>query len=139
MNGKDRIARYEANAPTQTVVFTCEAGHVTEVLFHVQVKELPAQWDCKVCHKPARFAASVTPQSDEKVPDPRRGYVDPSVLNPVVEDTQSKFIPSPTDFFTPEHHAAVRARRTEAELEALLEERLAILRATGSAGRPLDS
>lgn len=137
MTGKDRVARYEASAPTQKVVFVCEAGHVTEKRFHVQVKELPSQWDCATCHKPAKFAASVTPQSDETVPDPRRGYVDPNVLHAgeeEQEDALEQKSPTPDysgGFFTPEHHAALRARRTEAELEALLQERLTILRTRG--------
>lgn len=143
MSGKDRVARYEANAPTQTVLFVCEAQHSTEVKFHAQVTELPPQWDCSSCHKPARFVASVTPQSDEVVPDPRRGYVDPSVLNPEQDedtDVYKGLLPREKySHFTPEHHAALRARRTEEELEALLAERLAILRSRGLGETSLDS
>ena len=104
----------EGVAPAQTVAhyYHCPAGHVIMLRFAHDADEVPATWDCPKCGR--------TAHQDETTA--RR------------EATRGGTLA----LFSPRSHAAGKThwdmlleRRTVAELEDLLEERLALLRARG--------
>ena len=93
-------------AETREVSYRCPAGHTFVVRFFAEAEVIPHRWDCRTC---AASAKTDDPASEE-VPTSRRGL------------GRSK---------TPWQQ--LRERRSIAELEALLEERLGLLRAVGEA------
>lgn len=127
---------YQVSAPMKVVSYLCAQKHVTEVRFHVQVEKIPQTWACERCHQKARFIGVYSPHSDERVPDPRRGYVDQSLYGED-DDTDLRFAPESerekfgSGAFTKEHFEALMSRRSKEELEDLLASRLAKLRESG--------
>lgn len=117
-----------AGAPTVEVLYMCEGKHVTPVVFHAQVKDFPKQWDCKVCHKNAKYVASSHIPTDEYVPDPKK------LSSELREPTDAEIDEAAGESFTNRgnftfgHLQALRERRSQEELESLLKERLEILR-----------
>jgi hypothetical protein len=93
-------------AETRDVTYRCPSGHTFEVRFFAGAEVVPRRWECRSCDAHAR---TNDPRSEE-VPDSRR-----------------RLGPSKTAW------QMLRERRTLAELEILLDERLRLLRATGAA------
>lgn len=89
-------------AESLTVTYTCPAGHSFEIRLSAEADVVPATWECRRCGA----AAPTQHRGALEVPVPRRS------------GAASK---------TPWQQ--LRERRTIAELEALLEERLGLLRA----------
>jgi hypothetical protein len=94
-------------AETQDVTYRCPSGHTFVTRFFAGAEVVPHRWDCRTCNAPAQ---TDDPKSGEVVPTSRRDL------------GRSK---------TP--WQMLRERRTLAELESLLEERLGLLRAAGGA------
>lgn len=96
--------REETPAVAKELTYTCLAGHTTVVTLWEHA-DVPENWKCRVC---SRFA-----------------------VLPGVEDAETgPWRPSTVPYWEPKSHIdQLHERRTHAELEALLEERLAILRA----------
>jgi RNA polymerase-binding protein len=90
-------------AQTQAVTYRCPDGHVFTVRLFAEAETVPVSWDCRTCGRAARTEAAAA----QEVPVPRRA------------GSASK---------TPWQQ--LRERRSIADLEALLEERLAVLRGT---------
>jgi len=93
-------------APTRRVAYTCGSGHVTSLTFALEAVA-PPTWGCGRCSR------------DGDLTDAGGGPVD---AEPVAVKKPSRT-----------HMDMVRERRTDAELEALLDERLALLRARRAA------
>ena len=93
-------------AETQDVTYRCPSGHTFVTRFFAGAEVVPHRWDCRSCDAQAN---TDDPKSEE-VPTSRRDL------------GRSK---------TP--WQMLRERRTLAELEILLEERLVLLRAAGGA------
>ena len=100
--------------PVETVPhsYHCPAGHVVTLRFAHDADEVPPTWDCPKCGR--------TAHADETTARREAGTGGPIAL------------------FSPRSNAAGKThwdmlleRRTVAELEELLEERLALLRARG--------
>ena len=89
-------------AKSQTVTYQCPAGHTFSIRLFAEAEVIPLMWDCRTCGAPAHTDA---PAATE------------------VPVTASRIGPSPK---TPWQQ--LRQRRSIAELEALLEERLVLLR-----------
>ncbi len=91
--------------------YACDLGHVTDVPFSTQATDLPAVWDCATCLRPAAADG-----------------LDPQVATAAL--TASGMLRNgngkPVSGKTPWQH--VRERRSIAELEVILAERLALLR-----------
>jgi hypothetical protein len=93
-------------ADTRAVTYRCASGHTFVTRFFAGAEVIPHRWDCRSCDAPA---LTDDPHSRE------------------VPDTRRRLGPSKTAW------QMLRERRTIAELEILLEERLRVLRATGAA------
>lgn len=127
------------SAPTIDVMYQCAQSHVSEIKYHAQVTDYPKTIACKRCHKEAKFIASSKTPTDEYIPDPKRLRVDmkgselvedePELIDDLELDSRplSENVPGG---FTFGHLKALKERRTNEELEALLQERLEILRAS---------
>ena len=89
-------------AETQTVTYRCPAGHTFAIRLFAEAEVIPHRWTCRTCG----VAAHTNDAKAQEVPVPGR------------------LGPSPK---SPWQH--LRERRTIAELETLLEERLQMLRA----------
>jgi predicted RNA-binding Zn-ribbon protein involved in translation (DUF1610 family) len=100
--------------PVQTVPYSyhCPAGHVVTLQFAHDAEELPTTWDCPKCGR--------TAHADETTARREAGDGGPLAL----------FSPR-TSVTGKTHWDMLLERRTVAELEELLEERLALLRARG--------
>ena len=97
--------REDAPAVAVTLTYTCREAHETTVRFWEEA-EHPASWKCRVCS-----AFATLPGVD------------------VGDDIERQWRPSHVPFWEPKTHLEqLHERRTEAELEALLEERLTLLR-----------
>lgn len=119
-----------ANAPVVEVLYVCERRHVTVMRFHAQVKDFPKNWNCSTCHTKASYVASANTPTEEHVPDPKKLTVDMLEPEDAFDDTDESFLTiGDKGRFTIGHLKALYERRTPEELEALLQERLAILRA----------
>jgi hypothetical protein len=108
---------YESDAnvePAQTVPFSyhCPAGHVVTLRFAHDAEEVPDVWDCPKCGRIAH--------ADESVARREAGDGGPLALFSPRSNASGKT-----------HWDMLMERRTLAELEELLEERLALLRARG--------
>jgi RNA polymerase-binding protein len=88
-------------AETQSLTYDCPAGHTFAIRFFAEAEVLPLRWDCPTCGKAARTDNAVA----QEVPVVGRPAANPK---------------SPWQ--------QLRERRTIAELEALLAERLQLLR-----------
>lgn len=89
------------NAPSQQVTYRCHDGHATTVRLSVEA-EVPDLWECRTC---SQFASHSTAAPEGAyLPEGRKAFVPRS------------------------HWDQLIARRTIPELEALLEERLQLLR-----------
>jgi hypothetical protein len=89
------------SAETQTVTYRCPDGHTFPVRFYAEAEVVPRRWDCRIC-------GAVAHTDDEVAEDvPVAGRVVGSRKTPWQQ---------------------LRERRTIAELEALLDERLQLLR-----------
>ena len=95
-------------APTQVVTYRCPDGHAFGVRLYAEADVIPRQWECRACGAPA--TTSVIGAVAVPVHNRRLG---PSSKTPWQQ---------------------LRARRSIAELEALLDERLALLRGHGHGG-----
>lgn len=93
-------------AETRDVTYRCASGHTFVTRFFAGAEVVPHRWDCRTCDAPA---LTDDPQSR------------------VVPDSRRRVGPSKTAW------QMLRERRTVAELEILLDERLRLLRATGEA------
>ena len=102
----------EGVVPVQTVPhsYHCPAGHVTTLRFAFDADEVPDVWDCPKCGRTAH--ADVT--AARRAADGRQGL---ALFSPRTASSGKN------------HWDTILERRTLAELEALLEERLQILRA----------
>ena len=89
-------------AETQALTYRCPAGHAFVIRFFVQADVIPRQWDCRTCG----VAAYTDDEAAREVP----------VAGRVVGSRKSPW-------------QQLRERRTIAELETLLDERLQVLRA----------
>ena len=89
-------------APVLNVTYRCPAGHTFDVRLSAEAEVIPLRWDCRTCGA----AAQTDDAAAAEVPVPKRGGASPK---------------------TPWQQ--LRERRTLDELEALLEERLGLLRA----------
>ena len=89
-------------AETQTLTYLCPSGHTFAIRFFVEADVIPRQWDCRAC-------GAVAYTDDEAA---RELPVTGRVAGPRKSAWQQ-----------------LRERRTIAELETLLEERLGLLRA----------
>jgi hypothetical protein len=102
----------EGVAPAETVRkgYHCPAGHVTTLRFSVQADEIPQTWDCPKCGRVAH--------DDSAVADRAAGTV------------QGRALVSPRTSATGKTHwEMLLERRTLADLEVILQERIALLRA----------
>ena len=100
-----------ATAEVRHARYSCDAGHVTDVPFSAEATDLPAVWDCSTCLRPAAadgLAADLRDAAMTAAGAPRNGNGKPAGGK------------------TPWEH--VRERRSIAELEVILDERLALLR-----------
>jgi hypothetical protein len=97
-----RLDDLVAPAETLTVTYSCPAGHTFEIRLFAEADVVPATWECRRCGA----AAPTRHQGAQDLPLPRRTGA-----------------PSKTPW------QQLRERRSIAELEALLEERLDALRA----------
>jgi len=88
-------------APTRLVTYRCQGGHVFGIRLYAEAEAVPTRWDCRACG--ATATTEVTGAVEVPEP-PRRGA---STKTPWQQ---------------------LRERRSIAELEALLDERLALLR-----------
>jgi hypothetical protein len=93
-------------AETRDVTYRCPSGHTFVTRFFAGAEVVPHRWDCSSCDAPA---LTDDPRSRE-IPDSRRR----------LGRSKSAW-------------QMLRERRTIAELEMLLDERLRLLRATGEA------
>ena len=93
-------------AETRAVTYRCASGHTFVTRFFAGAEVVPHRWDCRSCDAPA---LTDDPRSHE------------------VPDTRRRAGPSKTAW------QMLRERRTVAELEILLDERLRRLRAAGAA------
>lgn len=122
-----------ATAPINEVLYQCEKRHVTKRNWHAQVVDFPRTVNCSTCHKDAQFVGSTIEPTDEVVPDPKRlrkGFLEDEFeeTKPEPEEDNRPLNPDSPGGFTAGHLRALHERRTEEELEALLAERLAVLR-----------
>jgi hypothetical protein len=92
-------------AETQAVTYDCPAGHTFAIRFFAEAEVLPLRWDCPTCGEAARTDSAVAQEM-------------PVVGRP------------PANRKSPWQQ--LRERRTIAELEALLDERLQLLRGPGA-------
>jgi RNA polymerase binding protein RbpA len=87
---------------TREVEYRCTYGHVTLLRFAADADEIPTTWDCRCgCSASTDVPGAVAPLLSRRAPLGSKGKT---------------------------HFQMLRERRTLAELEALLEERLAELR-----------
>ncbi len=93
-------------AETRDVTYRCASGHTFVTRFFAGAEVVPHRWDCRSCDA----AAHTDDPKSQEVPDSRRR----------VGSTKTAW-------------QMLRERRTLAELEVLLEERLGLLRAAGGA------
>ena len=93
-------------AETRDVTYRCPSGHGFVIRFFAEAEVIPHWWDCRTCSAPAHTADPAS----ELVPTSRRGV------------GRNK---------TPWQQ--LRERRSIAELEVLLDERLRLLRTVGEA------
>jgi hypothetical protein len=100
--------------PHETVAHTfhCPAGHQTVLRFAWDAEEIPASWDCPKCGRVAH--------ADRDEAAAAASTVDGMALSSPRTTVGGKT-----------HWDMLLERRTTAELESLLEERLALLRARG--------
>ena len=91
-------------AETQALTYHCPAGHTFVIRLFAEAEVIPLRWDCRTCGA----AAHTDNESAEVVPSDRRA----------VANRKSPW-------------QQLRERRTIAELETQLEERLQLLRAHG--------
>lgn len=89
-------------APAQPVTYRCHDGHETTVRLAIDA-EVPDLWECRTCSQSASHSGAAP--EGEFLPEGRKAHVPRS------------------------HWDQLIARRTIPELEALLEERLQLLRA----------
>ena len=115
-------------APFVEVVYMCDGKHVSTIKFHAQVRDYPKSWNCVTCHKKARYIASASTPTDEYVPDPKKLSAEMKSDDDTFNDPSEKTI-SDEGRYTYSHLQALRERRTQEELEALLNARLEALRA----------
>lgn len=115
-------------APTVEVLYVCDAKHVTDIRFHAQVKDFPKTWNCVTCHKKAKYVASANTPTEEYVPDPKKLTADMLDPDDPAEDDDNYLTIGGDGRYTVGHLRALYERRTREELEALLEERLTMLR-----------
>ena len=95
-----------APAETRHVTYQCASGHEFVIRFFAEADVIPYRWDCRTCSAPAH----TDDPAAEVVPTSRRG----------VGRTKTPW-------------QQLRERRSIAELEALLDERLRLLRTVGEA------
>ena len=93
-------------AQTQQITYVCSCGHNFSLRLFAEAETIPLSWDCPTCGAKAR---TETPEAQE-IPVPRRAGS-----------------PSKTPW------QQLLERRSIADLEIILEERLALLRATVAA------
>ena len=89
-------------AETQTLTYRCPAGHTFAIKLYAEAEVIPVRWDCRTCGAPAHTEDAAA----QEVPAAGRAAANPK---------------SPWQ--------QLRERRSIAELETLLEERLGLLRA----------
>jgi hypothetical protein len=93
-------------AETREVTYRCPSGHTFVTRFFAGAEVVPHRWDCRSCDA----AAHTDDPKSQEVPESRRR----------IGSTKTAW-------------QMLRERRTLAELEVLLEERLGLLRAAGGA------
>jgi hypothetical protein len=102
-----------AAAPTVRKGYHCPVGHVTTLRFSVLAEDIPATWDCPKCGRLAHHDSAVAEQE--------------------AGTAQGRALASPRTSATGKTHwEMLLERRTLADLEVILEERLALLRAKGA-------
>lgn len=126
MNNKPQPS--EVYAPTVEVLYICEMKHVTTVKFHAQVKDFPKSWNCGSCHRKNKYIASASTPTDEYIPDPKKMSAELRNDNGDT-DLDEEDVTVGTERYTRGHLQALHERRTNEELEALLQERLEWVRA----------
>lgn len=109
-------------APTARVTYGCPRGHVTTLTIHEEAP-VPPQWDCGTCFATAALTTDVHPERLAEAPAGPSGPRGANAHTPAHEGA----------WFTTNHIQQLHARRTDAELEALLEDRLTALRSRRSA------
>ena len=100
--------------PHETVThrYHCPAGHETVLRFAVEADEVPADWDCPKCGRTA--------------------HADVDTARAIAGGARGLALNSPrTTVGAKTHWDMLLQRRTTEELEALLQERLTLLRARG--------
>lgn len=118
--------RNENLAPTIEVLYICDRKHITTVKYHAQVIDFPRTSNCRQCHEKSKYVASAATPTDEHVPDPKKLSVD---LRGDSEGVEEDDHISNSGRFTSGHLQALHERRTNEELEAILQERLEWVRA----------
>jgi hypothetical protein len=96
----------------RTYAFYCPLGHATTLRFSVEADEIPDTWDCPKCGR----VAHADETSARRLSATSEGL---ALSNPRSEAA------------TKTHWDMLRERRSDAELEELLNERLEQLRSTG--------
>lgn len=98
----------EKPAPRREVTYRCAKGHATTLVFAAEAVP-PGSWDCRTCGLPAALdGAAGGPGGGAVLP----GYRKPGEASTVLKNQIT-------------HWDQLRGRRSLAELEALLKERLA--------------
>ena len=105
----------EGVAPAENVRkgYHCPAGHVTTLRFSVHAEDIPQTWDCPKCGRIAHDDSAIADLAASTVAG--RALVSPRT--------------SPTG---KTHWEMLLERRTLADLEVILEERLSLLRSKGA-------
>lgn len=116
------------NAQITEVYYLCQEQHVTMVKYHSSVKNFPQTARCSTCTFAAHYVGSATLGKGSPVPNPKNSVAEENEIAENAAHQRPNL--KAGDWYTKSHLEALFERRTEEELETLLEARLAKLRAS---------
>lgn len=116
------------NPQVTEVYYLCQEQHVTMVKYHSSVKNFPQKARCSTCTFASNYVGSVVLGKGSPVPNPKNSIAE----DYEIAENAASHRPAIKggEWYTQSHLEALFERRTEEELETLLESRLAKLRAS---------
>lgn len=112
--------------PITEVFYLCDTQHVTKTNYHSSVKDFPKRRRCTQCHKGANYVGYSVLGKGERVPNPKNTVPQDEFDDSPESELNQPLVPGSD--FTKGHYKSLRERRTEEELELILEARLEKLR-----------